>query len=209
MNRQKKKIKISNDFVILVNGKTEKLYFDAVKEIYKNETPYSLKVLQKSGTPLTLVQEAIKIRQEYRNIWCVFDIDDSFEEKNLEIAIKFANEYDIGLAWSNESFEGWLINHFEPFNTNCNRRQLIQKLNSILFKNKYKFAYSKTNEAFLEGLVKEKIQIAIQNTKVEYQIRERQHQLEFSGNKGYRIWEWKTSSCVFKLIDALKINFRK
>lgn len=209
MTRQKKKIKISNDFVILVNGKTEKLYFDAVKEIYKNETPYSLKVLQKSGTPLTLVQEAIKIRQGYRNIWCVFDIDDSFEENNLLPALKLAFENDIGLAWSNEAFEGWLINHFEPYNTNCNRKQLINKLNSILSRNGYNFTYTKTNETFLKELVKERIQNAVHNTKVDYQTREKHHQLQFSGHKGYTIWEWKTSSCIFKLIDALKINFRK
>lgn len=63
---------------------------------------------------LSLVQRAVDIAQkkEYDQLWVVFDKDD-FPDDNFNKAIDLAKSNSFGLAYSNQSFEYWLLLHFE------------------------------------------------------------------------------------------------
>lgn len=71
----------------------------------------------------------------YRKAWVVFDKDD-YTNEQFNSAIILANNNNIDVAWSNEAFELWFINHFEYLCTRISRKQLCSKLNEYFLKNK-------------------------------------------------------------------------
>lgn len=62
----------------------------------------------------SLVERAIELRAEsdYEQTWVVFDKDD-FPAQNFHDAIQMAQQEGFGVAWSNQSFEYWLLLHFD------------------------------------------------------------------------------------------------
>ncbi|HOE39672.1 MAG TPA: RloB family protein [Bacteroidales bacterium] len=62
---------------------------------------------------VSLVNRAIELSQQknYDQVWCVFDKDD-FNDNDFNTAIKIAVANNFGVAYSNQSFEYWLILHF-------------------------------------------------------------------------------------------------
>lgn len=75
-----------------------------------------------------LVNEAIKRknRENFSDVWVVFDKDDNTD---FNEAIKLAEDNGIKVAWSNESFELWLLLHFQTLNSAISRDQYITNLN--------------------------------------------------------------------------------
>ena len=62
---------------------------------------------------ISLVERAIELseRDTYDQVWCVFDKDD-FPAENFNEAIQLATRNRFKVAYSNQSFEYWLILHF-------------------------------------------------------------------------------------------------
>ena len=129
------------------------------------------------------------------NIWCVYDRD--LEHTNMEnikpvdnlnfsTAIDIAKKAGIKVAWSNDSFELWVLLHFElvPNIHKLHRDYIYNRLTDILqiiptIKSAYSvlidnkiFNYKihlKRREAFLTHilpLLKEKMELAIENAKI-------------------------------------------
>lgn len=77
-----------------------------------------IKAIGVAYDPLTLVQEAIRLRdgakkdEPYEQVWCVFDKDDSSPEQ-FHAAIYTAANKGIEVAYSNQAFEFWLLLHFD------------------------------------------------------------------------------------------------
>jgi hypothetical protein len=59
-----------------------------------------------------LPQDSFQQSGKYEQIWCVFD-KDQFPAQNFNQAITLAQQYNLGVAYSNQAFEYWLILHFE------------------------------------------------------------------------------------------------
>ena len=105
---------------ILTEGETEYAYFSRIGEIIGNETDwkYSVKVevreiVKGSKTdPINIVKEAKKSKNDFDEIWVVFDKDRERDEENRQ-AIELAAKSKINVAFSSISFEHWLILHFE------------------------------------------------------------------------------------------------
>ncbi|MDZ4821301.1 MAG: RloB family protein [Planctomycetota bacterium] len=82
-----------------------------------------VEVVSASGNPMTMVEEAIRLRDAaiqranregdpflaYEATWCVFDCD---QHARIPEAIQKANGNSIRLAISNPCFELWLLLHF-------------------------------------------------------------------------------------------------
>ncbi len=90
---------------------------------------------------ISLVKEAVRIKEEdndYDRVWCVFDRD-SFPVKNFNQAIKYAEDNDIAVAYSNEAFELWYLLHFDYRDTAMSRTEykkiLTKKMNEKYEKN--------------------------------------------------------------------------
>ena len=134
--RKPRKIKIS--FLIVCEGeKTEPNYFNKFKYesgniIFKTDCE------GKGYNTLTVVEEAIKIRDKnpnkYNRVWAVFD-KDSFPKKDFNSAIRKAKLNNIGCAWSNEAFELWYLLHFQYRNTGMKRTEYQKAIENEINKN--------------------------------------------------------------------------
>ena len=117
----------------------------------------TVKCVGKGNNTITTVEEAEKLaeRDKYDHVWCVCDKDD-FSEDQFNGAIKLAENHNFGIAYSNQSFEYWLILHFDDHQGGrMNRKDYNSKINNLLkpFNVRYDGKDSKIiNEDFFELL---------------------------------------------------------
>lgn len=73
-----------------------------------------VKTIGEGYNTTSLIERAGQLQQEanYDQVWVVFDRD-SFNPHAFQEAIRLAEKNGFGVAWSNQSFEYWLILHFE------------------------------------------------------------------------------------------------
>jgi len=162
-NEKVAKREIKERFLIVCEGtKTEPIYFQSF--------PVPKDVIDVRGcgrNTISLVKEAVRIIQEedndYEQVWSVFDRD-SFPVKNFNEAIKYAEDNDIKVAYSNEAFELWYLLHFDYRHTAMSRTEykkaLTEKMKNLT-KNKQK-KYKKNSDEMYEILASKQHQ-AIQN----------------------------------------------
>ena len=156
MQRRVDTRELRDTFLIVCEGeKTEPKYFEGFrvpKEI--------VKIIGLGHNTLSLVQEAIKLRQQenYDQVWCVFDRD-SFSASQFNEAFALAKREDIRIAYSNEAFELWYLLHFHYYDTAIHRADYIKKLSALLG-SKYK-----KNSPDIYARLLEKQPAAIKNAK--------------------------------------------
>jgi hypothetical protein len=83
---------------------------------------------------ISLVNRAIQLASQdnYDQVWCVFDKDD-FSENDFNNAIQTAQARKYGIAYSNQSFEYWLILHFDDHQGGgMHRRDYNNKINILI-----------------------------------------------------------------------------
>jgi len=125
------------NYLIVTEGvETEKNYFEnigkIITELFNNEVIVEKITLNVKGTGRStkvLVNEAIKKRSlsSYSDVWVVFDKDNNTD---FDEAIALAKKEGFNVAWSNESFELWLLLHFQDLKASIHRNDYISKLNS-------------------------------------------------------------------------------
>lgn len=101
MKRPQKLRKAKDTILIITNGRqTEKNYFENLTNSFTSM--FSIKVEYKNMECDEMVEYASRIKkEEYNQIWCVFDIDESHSEGHLVPAIIFASKNNIKIAYSN------------------------------------------------------------------------------------------------------------
>jgi hypothetical protein len=116
--------------LIVCEGKnTEPSYFEQFKL-----SGAKIVVLGKGYNTITLVRQAEQLRQKvgYEQVWCVFDKDD-FPAQDFNNAIVMAEGLGFGVAYSNQSFEYWLILHFDDHQGGgMHRSNYHDKVNELL-----------------------------------------------------------------------------
>lgn len=86
MVRKSDKLVVKNKFYIITNGEqTEYNYFNLLKA---KRSVYDVKVIFENADPLGLVQYAQRYVAEANQVWCVFDIDDTYKDKRLVPALQ-------------------------------------------------------------------------------------------------------------------------
>lgn len=181
-------------------SKTEKNYFELLKA---KHSIYDVKVEFVNADPLGLVEYAIRNFRDANQVWCVFDIDNSYKDNRLVPALKKAEDNGIKTAYSNIAFEVWLISHFER----CEKELQVKDYPSILnmyLKDKG-VTYSKNDKELLKKYFIPLCKDAVQNAKVVYQTRVKNFR-EVCMNERLPIWNWNSSTDVFKLVEALKLR---
>ncbi|MEB3342588.1 RloB family protein [Okeania sp.] len=112
-NEKVKTRKAKERFLIVCEGtKTEPNYF---KSFPVPKDVIEVDVLGVGKNTINLVEKALRIKQEdgdYDRVWCVFD-KDSFPPKNFNAAIKYAEDNNVEVAYSNQAFEVWYLLHFD------------------------------------------------------------------------------------------------
>jgi len=126
MGRQRKSFIRPSDkrdarlIVIATEGrKSEKQYFEGIKENYRNHGVY-IKVIDKSTnarSPKKILGMLNEFEDEYiiedkDELWMVIDIDD-WEQRNLSFCNSKCKQKGYNLASSNPCFELWLLLHLK------------------------------------------------------------------------------------------------
>jgi hypothetical protein len=154
--------------IVCEGEKTEPNYFKGFRLATKDVVDINISGIGKNTVSLIKETERIKKDLEkkndikYNQIWCVFDRD-SFSANNFNNAIEMANAKRFNVAYSNEAFEIWYLLHFQFFITGFDRKLLVKKLNTLL-NSEFGYKYKKNDERMYE-LLKEKQEIAIENSK--------------------------------------------
>lgn len=110
---------LRENFLIFCEGETELGYFNAFRKRAK---------VIKGGNALQRVENAIayknkkKAEKNIQHYWIVFDKDDATDEEFVQ-AIRLAKKNYIGVAWSNQAFELWIILHYRDFSHGCHRNK--------------------------------------------------------------------------------------
>ena len=116
--------------LIVCEGKnTEPSYFNQFRV-----SSAIVKPVGEGYNTLSLVNRAIQLANQakYDQVWCVFDKDD-FSETDFNSAIQKAQAKEFGVAYSNQSFEYWLILHFDDHQGGgMHRNDYNAKINKLL-----------------------------------------------------------------------------
>ena len=154
--RKYKERKLRKTFLIIVEGETEKNYFNKF---------HNHKIVKKGKNPgiLKLVKEAKEINKnyEYYEVWVVSDIDNC-SQKIFDESYKLARKNNIQIAHSNPNFEYWILLHFQS-EINIPKNQYSKLITKHLGGKKYKKGTGMNDELFNKLLDKQKT--AIENAK--------------------------------------------
>ena len=90
--------------------------------------------MEKVFNTVSLVKRAIELAKQkhYDKVWCVFDKDD-FRDEEFNNAIQIAESNNFSVAYSNQSFEYWLILHLlDHQGGGMDRKNYHDKINELL-----------------------------------------------------------------------------
>jgi hypothetical protein len=147
---------------------TEPNYFRGLREEEAARQNFIVGVQKgKGGSCLEVVQQAIAEKEKaagrgegYDEIWCVFDVEQAGQRKQVIEARKLAARHEIRLTPSNPCFEIWLLAHFIRTSrsfADCDR--VIEELNKH-WGREFKRDYEKNNE-LLYGTLADRTHTAI------------------------------------------------
>jgi len=155
-------------FIACEGTNTEPLYFENIREIEEDieEYPYSITIypdrecdVNPKTDALGLVNVAIEAKNNYDEVWVVFDKDGYTKHKEV---FELAEANSVNIAFSSISFETWVLLHFER-----NNNQFIKSANIINEKfinnEAYLINYNKTGDFNVYPYLSERIEIAYQN----------------------------------------------
>ncbi|MDO4537445.1 MAG: RloB family protein [Coriobacteriales bacterium] len=127
-----------DSYLIVCEGeKTEPLYLRELASAIGGELSDRVDVpiidIEGEGaSTVALVKKAMELRNRanfvYQHVWVVFDKDD-FDD--FDEAIQLAEENEIDVAWSNPSFELWVLLHFHYIDSALDRHQILNKVDRI------------------------------------------------------------------------------
>jgi hypothetical protein len=132
-----------NTILIICEGETEKIYFENLRTVERTPEINLKPMLPGHRTDcLSIVEQAIKQKSNYDQIWCVYDLDSAYKDrKKYKKAVEKAEKKKIETVESHPCFEIWFLLHFIYSSRrfeNC--KQVIQLLK------KYIKDYSKNQE---------------------------------------------------------------
>lgn len=204
MARNTKERKTRDKFYIITNGKeTEYNYFTLLKS---QKSIYDVKIVYANKDPYGLIEYAKSYLTNANQVWVVFDIDNTYEEDRLIPALKLATQYGVRYVYSNLAFEVWLIMHFQECSKEMDIKGHKRVLDKYLSEKQVGLSYSKNDKALLKKYFLPYYKTAMNNAKINYQSRVANHNQRYGENSQMKIWEWNSSTNVYKLIEALKLT---
>jgi hypothetical protein len=163
LTRRENTRKLRRILIVCEGEKTEPNYF---RKFPENPEVYDRIDVHGTGyNTVSLVNEAIRLKNEalrrkepYIEVWCVFDKDD-FSHELFMSAIILAGRNQIKCAYSIEAFEIWYMLHFHFYDAALSRTQYKEKLSELIGK-----PYQKNNEEMYH-LLRKRQTTAIANAK--------------------------------------------
>ena len=150
------------------------------------------------GTNPAKVLEAITSTKNYKNDykkqWIVIDKDD-WSKDDFNGTLNRAKSLDICCAFSNESYELWILLHFEKVTKFTNREELNKKLKAY-FLSEFRTTYDKSNSD-IYAIVKSRQKTAIKNAKELYEY-------HIVNDGSLNPYEHNPFTNIYELIDCIK-----
>lgn len=158
MVRQKKNIPLKPITAILVEGETEEEYFHQLAQIknWSSAIPQKIDILSGNGDYVDKADRMLQTGKKLKGVQIpkkiiVFDANHQ-SENQLNTLVKKAIKHGYIVAFSNASFEVWLLAHFQPMTSGLiDERELTRKLTKALGK-PYKKSDSNQIATILKGL---------------------------------------------------------
>lgn len=164
-----------NKAFIFCDGLDEKLYFQQLPQLFRASKKITLEVTNKKGKSKTsLVNEIISsinhINKGPDDILCAvtdYDYHSSKTETDFTAAKKLAKENNIEFYFSNDSWDLWILLHFQDVDSNFNltRDDIIKIL-------KETYSYNKkdntSKEKFRTSLNEETVRLAVSRARKLY-----------------------------------------
>ncbi|MGY2137761.1 RloB family protein [Pseudomonas reactans] len=129
--------------IVCEGERTEPSYFKSFRVLKQCE------IVGSGSNTISVVNHALKLmsKDDFLETWCVFDRD-SFPKRNVKRALQLADQNNIKVAFSNESFELWYVLHFEYLDTKITRTAYCNKLSELTGKK-----YKKNDSGFYKTLL--------------------------------------------------------
>lgn len=200
---ERKKVLLKSGAYLIVTDteKTEKYYFEGIKNIIPDSLKNDLQIKIYSNKALSkIIDFAAEQRnkdERFRDIWLVFDRD---EIKNFDRLIEKAKESKMNVGWSNPCFEIWLMSYFQnPKNINDSQKccETFEKI----FKENTDKNYEKSEEKIYNILCKKG-----DENKAIQRAREKYHQVRKEYSQPSKMIGCTT---VYKLVEELKKKIGK
>jgi hypothetical protein len=148
-------LRLRERFLIVCEGeRTEPFYFESFR------VAKDVEVVGAGANTTAVVREAIDRmgRDEYDQVWCVFDRD-SFPAAHFNEALGLAKQHGIKVAYSNQAFEIWYLLHF-AYHDSATSRDLYGELLTKRLGKPYR-----KNDATIYELLEPRQNAAIRNAK--------------------------------------------
>jgi hypothetical protein len=165
----KKRIPKTSVFIACEGSNTEPLYFESIKEIQEEDDfyPYSITVypdkeidVNPKSDAIGLVNVAIDRKDEFDNLWVVYDKDGYTKHSE---ALELAKENNINVAFSSVAFETWILLHFERcVNPYSKSAELIE--NKFHNNETYLKNYAKSGDYNVFPLINDRLHVALENS---------------------------------------------
>lgn len=144
---------VGRKVIIVCEGETEKIYFEAIRKSKKLQTLKIKVVNSDSSDPESIVKYAVKLRNEEKSednwmkedeAWAIFDGDEHIANnpQGWNRALDLATRKNIRLGISNPSFELWYLLHYQNQTANIHRDNARRDLTRHLA------AYDKTKDFY-------------------------------------------------------------
>ena len=195
---ERKKILLKSGAYLIVTDaeKTEKNYFEGIKNIIPDNLKNDLQIKIYSNKALSkIIDFAAEERnkdERFRDIWLVFDRD---EVKNFDKLIEEAKENKMNVGWSNPCFEIWLMSYFQS-PKNIEESQKCCETFEKIFKENTGKKYEKSEEKIYNILCKKG-----DENKAIQRAREKYHQIRKEYSQPSKMIGCTT---VYKLVEELK-----
>ena len=195
---ERKKVLLKSGAYLIVTDaeKTEKNYFEGIKNIIPDNLKNDLQIKIYSNKALSkIIDFAAEERnkdERFRDIWLVFDRD---EVKNFDKLIEEAKENKMNVGWSNPCFEIWLISYFKNLENIPNSKKYCETFEKIFKENTGK-KYKKSEEKIYNILCEN----GDQNKAIQ-RAREKYHQVRKEYSQPSKMIGCTT---VYKLVEELK-----
>lgn len=197
------KISTNKTILIICEGQTEELYFKSFEVL-----TLSVKALGIGQSKLKLVESTLDIqnKENYDEVWCVYDLDIKKDERNcvpdFDNSIKKAKKEGFHVAYSNDAFELWFYLHYQ-YNDQENHRtfyyeQLSKLWNINYVKDGKKQSFCKNIYSLLLNDRKANMDKAINNAKKLYQSK-----------KSLPYHKQNPVTKVYELVERLNQDVRK
>jgi hypothetical protein len=191
---------INKTFLIICEGQTEKLYFDAFPVVSAK-----VRSVDTGSSKMALVKKAEDERKkgDYDEVWCVFDLDRDpskgpQQNSDFNNAVSQCAQKGFGCAYSNDAFELWYVLHFALLQQQHDRSICYDRLSKEWGINYEKDGKVKAFASTVYSRLADHMDTAIKNARK-----------LTSGKEPLQPHKQNPITMVFELVEELRKYFRK